>query len=86
MKKKTLKSVEHLIPKVNIPVAQRIAGTVQTFGIVPAMVEWTLARASAAGVKNVTAALRDVLAAGFGLADQTCDACLLFNILHCPKA
>lgn len=68
-----------------VPVAQRIGGTVFTFDIDPAMVERTRARAAAAGVRNLRADVRDVLGAGFGLPDASCDVCLLFNILHCAE-
>ncbi|HVU15523.1 MAG TPA: methyltransferase domain-containing protein [Candidatus Didemnitutus sp.] len=68
-----------------IPVAQQIDGTIHTFDIERAMVDRTLVRATGAGVANINAIVRDVLSAGFGLADQTCGACLLFNILHCPN-
>lgn len=68
-----------------IPVAQRIGGTVLSFDIDPTMVERTRARAVAAGVRNLKADVRDVLGSGFGLPDASCDACLLFNILHCPE-
>ncbi len=69
-----------------LPVARRIRGTAFTFDIEPAMIARTEARAAAEGLGNVRAMLRDVLAAGFGLEPRSCDAVLLFNILHFPQA
>ncbi len=65
-----------------LPVARRIGGVLETFDIEPAMVDRTLQRAREAGLGNVRAEVRDVLAEGFPGAPQTKDACLLFNILH----
>ena len=65
-----------------VPLARRIGGTVHTFDIETGLVEETRQRAITAGVRNVRTAVRDVFATGFGLADDSCDACLLFNILH----
>ena len=68
-----------------LPLARRIAGSVHAFDIDGAMLERTTTRAAQAGVKNITATLRDVLARGYGLPGETCDAGLLFNILHCES-
>lgn len=68
-----------------IPAARRIGGTLFTFDIEAVMVERTRVRAAEAGVRNVSAGVRDVLGTGFGVADGSCDLCLLFNILHCPQ-
>lgn len=68
-----------------LPVARRIQGILFTFDIEPAMIAHTLSRAENEGVRNINAALRDVLATGFGLESGCCDAVLLFNILHFPK-
>jgi SAM-dependent methyltransferase len=65
-----------------VPVARRIRGVIETCDIEPAMVERTIRRAREAGLSNVRAEVRDVLAGGFGGPPQTKDACLLFNILH----
>jgi SAM-dependent methyltransferase len=65
-----------------LPVARRIGGTLETCDIEPAMVERTRRRAEEAGLGNVRAEVRDVLAEGFGGAPGSRDACLLFNILH----
>lgn len=68
-----------------IPVAQRVSGTVTTFDIDAALVERTRQRAAAAGAYNVLYVVRDVFANGFGGAEGSQDACLLFNILHCEE-
>jgi uridine phosphorylase/SAM-dependent methyltransferase len=68
-----------------VAVARRIAGTLTTLDIDPAMIERTRERAAAAGVWNVVYVVRDVFADGFGGAAGGWDACLLFNILHCEQ-
>lgn len=68
-----------------LPVARRIAGTVHTFDIEPSMIVRTEVRAAQEKLTNVRASLRDVLAHGFGLLAESCDAALLFNILHFPE-
>ncbi len=68
-----------------LPLAQRISGTVYTIDIDPAMVVTTERRAATAGLTNVRAAVRDVLAEGFGVAPGSCGAVLLFNILHAEE-
>lgn len=68
-----------------LPLARRIGGTVHTLDIDPAMVALTLARAAEAGLTNVQAETRDVLASGFGPPTGSCDAALLFNILHAEE-
>lgn len=65
-----------------LAVARRIRGVLLTFDIEHAMIDRTLARAAAEGVSNINATQRDVLATGFGLESECCDAVLLFNILH----
>lgn len=65
-----------------IPVARRIVGSIDTFDIDQTMLDRTQQRAAAAGLHNLRCSLRDVLADGFGLDPGSCDACLLFNILH----
>lgn len=68
-----------------LPLARRIGGTVHTFDIDPEMVAITRRRAGEAGVANVLAEVRDVVAAGFGRPRGSCDAALLFNILHAEE-
>lgn len=65
-----------------LPLAHRIRGTVHTFDIDPAMVATTTTRASAAGLTNLRASVRDVFTSGYGLPPASCSAALLFNILH----
>jgi SAM-dependent methyltransferase len=68
-----------------LPVARRIRGSTFTFDIEPAMIARTQVRAAEEGLTNINAMLRDVLATGFGLESESCDAVLLFNILHFPQ-
>lgn len=65
-----------------IPIARRIAGVIDAFDLDADMIHRTQQRAADAGLANVRYHLRDVLDDGFGLPDASCDACLLFNILH----
>merc|ERR1712232_850310 len=53
------------------------------FDIDEGMVEKTLARANGDGISNIRAFTRDVLAEGYGIEYESCDAVLLMNILHC---
>ena len=68
-----------------LPLAQRISGTVHAIDIEADMVALTQQRAVAAGLPNVKAEVRDVLADGFGPPAGSCDAALLFNILHAEE-
>lgn len=68
-----------------LPLARRIAGNVHALDIDAALVALTAQRATAAGLNNVQAQVRDVLAAGFGRPAGSCDAALLFNILHAEE-
>jgi SAM-dependent methyltransferase len=68
-----------------LPLARRIGGTVHTLDIDAAMVATTTQRAAQAGLDNVQPALRDVLANDFGRPAGSCDAALLFNILHAEE-
>jgi SAM-dependent methyltransferase len=70
----------------SLPVARRIRGTLFTFDIDDAMLARTTSRAAAEGVGNVRSVRRDILASGFGLEPECCDAVLLFNILHFPQS
>ena len=69
-----------------VPVARRIRGTVNAFDLDPEMAARTNARVITQGANNVTVHLRDVIADGFGLPPESCDAILLFNILHFAQA
>ncbi len=66
----------------SLPLARRIRGTLHTLDLDPAMVATTTARAATAGLTNLRATVRDVHRDGFGLPPASCDAVLLFNILH----
>jgi len=68
-----------------LPLARRIAGTVHTIDIEAEMIAIAQRRADDAGLANIKASLRDVLADGFGLPAGSCDAVLLFNILHAEQ-
>ena len=56
-----------------------------TIDIDAAMVAITAERAADAGLTNVRAETRDVLTSGFGPPAGSCDAALLFNILHAEE-
>jgi SAM-dependent methyltransferase len=60
-------------------------GTVHALDIEPEMVAVVRQKCANAGIKNVQATVRDFVAAGTGLADNSMDAALLFNILHHEK-
>lgn len=68
-----------------VPLAARIRGNVHALDIDAAMVAATAQRAATAGLTNVHAQVRDVLADGFGVGSGSCDAVLLFNILHAEE-
>ncbi len=65
-----------------VPLARRVRGAVHALDIDPEMVAVTARRAAEAGIANISAGIRDVLADGFGVPAGSCDAALLFNILH----
>lgn len=58
------------------------SGTVHALDIEPDMITIVQQKCHDAGVRNVEATLRDFVAAGSGLAENSMDAALLFNILH----
>jgi len=58
------------------------AGTVHALDIEPEMVDVVRQKCCEAGIVNVQAAVRDFVSEGIGLADNSMDAALLFNILH----
>ena len=62
--------------------AAMATGTVHALDIEPEMVSVVEQKCREAGIGNVRAALRDFVAEGTGLADNSMDAALLFNILH----
>jgi len=65
-----------------LPLASRVSGTVHAIDIDAGMVARTTARAKTAGALNVHVQTRDLLREGFGVPSGSCDAVLLFNILH----
>lgn len=68
-----------------IPVAKIIKGKIYTFDIDPDMVRMTSEEAKKHGFNNVQAVVRDFMAEGSGLADESVDYAMLFNILHLEK-
>ena len=58
------------------------SGTVHALDIEPEMVSVVEQKCREAGVTNVQAMVRDFVVEGTGLADNSMDAALLFNILH----
>lgn len=58
------------------------AGTVYALDIEPEMVDVVRQKCDEAGIDNVQAEVRDFVAEGTGLDNNTMDAALLFNILH----
>jgi SAM-dependent methyltransferase len=58
------------------------SGTVHALDIEPEMVDVVRQKCDEAGIINVQAAVRDFVSEGTGLADNSMDAALLFNILH----
>ncbi|MCC6154395.1 MAG: class I SAM-dependent methyltransferase [Candidatus Hydrogenedentes bacterium] len=68
-----------------VPIAQRIGGIITTSDIDREMVGRTRRRTRGEGLSNVVCRVADVLTDGFGVAPESQDACLLFNILHCEE-
>jgi SAM-dependent methyltransferase len=62
--------------------ARMVSGTVHALDIEPEMVAAVAEKCHTAGLTNVQTTLRDFVAEGTGLASETMDAALLFNILH----
>lgn len=58
------------------------SGTVHALDIEPEMVDVVRQKCAEAGIANVQATVRDFVAEGTGLSDNSMDAALLFNILH----
>lgn len=68
----------------SLPVARRVL-ELKTFDIDRGMAELTDSRATATGLMNICTVVRDVVSDGYGLSLRSCDAVLLFNILHCDE-
>lgn len=58
------------------------SGTVYALDIEPEMVDVVRQKCGEAGITNVQATVRDFVTDGTGLADNSMDVALLFNILH----
>jgi len=65
-----------------LPAARRISGTLHTFDLDAAMFAAASENAADAGVENINFQIRDFVADGTGLADESIDYVMLFNILH----
>ena len=65
-----------------IPAAKIIQGKIYAIDIEPEMISVTKNEAAQHGLKNVIAVLRDFMAEGSGLEDESVDYAMLFNILH----
>ena len=66
----------------SIAAAKMTTGTIYALDIDPNMVEETATRARQLGLSNVRAIERDFVANGTGLAPDSVDYAMLFNILH----
>ena len=65
-----------------VPIAMRIGGVIHAYGIDSSMIDLTRRRAAGAGCTNVRPVLRDVFEGGFDVLTASCEAVVLFNILH----
>lgn len=65
-----------------IPTAKIVSGKVYALDIEPDMIRMTSEEAARQGVSNVKTILRDFMAEGSGLSDESVDYVMLFNILH----
>ncbi len=68
-----------------LPAARRIKGTLYGFDIDETMIEQCSRRARQEGVGNLRLYLRDFVKNGTGLAPESVDYAMLFNILHAEK-
>lgn len=65
-----------------LPAAEIAKGMVYGFDIDPVMITKTKEQAQKQNLKNIKVILRDFIAEGTGLKDQSIDYVMLFNILH----
>ncbi len=65
-----------------LPAARRIHGTLHGFDIEPAMIRLCEVRSRELGIENLRLHLRDCVVDGTGLAADSQDYAMLFNILH----
>lgn len=68
-----------------VAAARAVRGVVHALDIDPEMLDATAAKARAAGVENVRLHLRDFMGEGSGLAGESIDYVMVFNILHCEE-
>jgi ubiquinone/menaquinone biosynthesis C-methylase UbiE len=68
-----------------VAAASRTSGTVFALDLDPAMLEATCRKAQQTGLSNVQTVLRDFIADGTGLPDNSVGGAMLFNILHAEK-
>jgi len=68
-----------------IPAAQLVTGTVYAYDIELKMVNTTMAKAQRKGLKNIHVEQRDFESEGTGLADETIEYVMLYNILHAEE-
>ena len=66
----------------SIPAAQIVSGTVHAFDIEPEMIELLKTKSVQLNINNIKLHLQDFIANGSGLADNSVDYVMLFNILH----
>lgn len=66
----------------SIPAAQLVTGTVHAFDIEPAMINLLQRKTIQLNINNIKLHLRDFIAEGSGLADNSIEYVMLFNILH----
>ena len=66
----------------SIPAAQIVSGTVHAFDIEPEMIELLKTKSVPLNINNILLHLQDFIAEGSGLADNSVDYVMLFNILH----
>lgn len=69
-----------------IPAARRTTGTVHALDIEREMVELVATRAKGAELTNIRTELRDFVAQGTGLPDESVAYAMLFNILHAVES
>jgi SAM-dependent methyltransferase len=65
-----------------LPVARRTSGTVHGFEIEPDLARLVRRKASVAGLANVRVDVRDFVAQGTGLRDESVDHVMIYNLLH----
>jgi ubiquinone/menaquinone biosynthesis C-methylase UbiE len=66
----------------SIPAAQIVSGTVHAFDIEPEMTELLKSKSVQLNINNIDLHLHDFIANGSGLANNSVDYAMLFNILH----